>query len=280
MPLLKRSNKPTLHYRIDDYTDEWKNAPVMILQHGFGRSSRFWYAWVPYLARHFRIVRPDLRGLGESPVDFDLENGISVEHYIEDLLAMLDEVSPDRPVHYCGESMGGILGMVFAATHPHRLRTLTTVSSPLTVSKQAQETYAFGRTSWQEALREMGSKGWAAAANSKTRFPPGTDQGLMDWYADEMGKSNVDVLIAMSKALSKVDISSYLGRIKTPTLGLYPTGGRRTGPQEEQIQRGIRGIRFVKMPTEYHAIQCLMPAKCASELLHFAAQADGVSAHE
>ncbi|MSP98032.1 MAG: alpha/beta hydrolase [Betaproteobacteria bacterium] len=277
---LKRPNKPTLHYRIDDHTDEWKNAPVMILQHGYGRSSRFWYAWVPYLTRHFRVVRPDLRGLGESPVDFDLETGLSIDAYIEDLLAIISEVSPDRPVHYCGESMGGILGMVLAATHSDRLRTLTMVSSPLTVSKQAQEMYSFGRASWQEALREMGSKGWAAAANVKTRFPPGTDQGLMDWYAAEMGKSNVDVLIALSKMVSRMDVSHYLERINTPTLGLYPSGGRRTGPAEEQIRRGIRGIRFVRMPTEYHAIQCLMPARCATELLHFAAQHDGIPAHE
>ena len=65
----------------------------------------------------------------------------------------------------------------------------------------------------------------------------------------------MDVLIALSKMVSKIDIAPYLERIKTPALGLYPTGGRRTGPQEEQIQRSIRGIRFVKMPTEYHAIQ-------------------------
>ena len=42
MPLIKRSGKPTLHYEVYDFTDEWKHAPVMIMQHGFGRSSEFW----------------------------------------------------------------------------------------------------------------------------------------------------------------------------------------------------------------------------------------------
>ena len=54
MPVVRRSNEPDIHYEIDDYTDPWKNAPCILLQHGYGRSSKFWYQWVPYLARfHF-----------------------------------------------------------------------------------------------------------------------------------------------------------------------------------------------------------------------------------
>ena len=58
MPILKRNNKPDLHYVIDDFTDPWRNAPYLILQHGNGRSSAFWYRWVPYLARFYKVVRP------------------------------------------------------------------------------------------------------------------------------------------------------------------------------------------------------------------------------
>ena len=66
MPELRRAGKPTLHYALDDYTDPWRHAPYLLLQHGYGRSGRFWYSWVPYLGRFYKIVRPDLRGLGQS----------------------------------------------------------------------------------------------------------------------------------------------------------------------------------------------------------------------
>jgi hypothetical protein len=36
MPFIKRTGKPTLHYRIDDFTDPWKNAGTILLQHGYG----------------------------------------------------------------------------------------------------------------------------------------------------------------------------------------------------------------------------------------------------
>jgi hypothetical protein len=36
MPELRRAGKPTLHYALDDYTDPWRDAPYLILQHGYG----------------------------------------------------------------------------------------------------------------------------------------------------------------------------------------------------------------------------------------------------
>ena len=75
MPLLKRAGAPDINYVLDDYTDPWRNAPYLILQHGSGRSSRFWYSWVPYLSRFYKVVRPDVRGLGGSSADFDFSQG-------------------------------------------------------------------------------------------------------------------------------------------------------------------------------------------------------------
>lgn len=279
MSLLKRRGKPTLHYEIDDFTDEWRDAPYLVLQHGYGRSGKFWRSWVPYLSRYYRVVRPDLRGLGQSPLDFDPHSGISVEAFLEDLGSVIDMLG-GGPVHYCGESLGGILGIVLAAQAPEKLRTLTLVAAPVTIPKATQEAFALGYASWQDALRAFGSKGWSLGVNAATRFPPETDPALLQWYADEMGKSDVEALIALSRVASKVDVSAYLEKVKVPTLGLYPTAGVVTGFEEQQIRNSIPGIRVVNLPTRFHAIQVLMPAACAKHLLHFAARHDGVACHE
>ena len=280
MPLLKRSGKPTLQYDIDDFTDEWKNAPVLILQHGFGRSARFWYPWVPYLSRYYRIVRPNLRGFGASPLDFDPNTGYTEEGFLEDILDVLHEVSPDAPVHYAGESIGGIIGIMLAATHPERVRTLSLVSTPLTIPKHTQETFAFGHPSWQEAMRTMGSERWAAAANASSRFPASADAAMQAWYAREMGKSPVDSLVGLSELAKKLDVRAYAARIVTPTLGLYPGNGRITRFDQELVGKTIPGIRMVMLPTEFHAIQFLLPEQCARHVLYFAALHDGVVCDE
>src|ERR1700754_1066658 len=85
MPFLKRPGEPDLYYDVDDYTAPWRNAPYLVLQHGYGRSGRFWYSWVPYLARFYKVVRPDLRGLGRSAAPFDLERAFTYENCIADL---------------------------------------------------------------------------------------------------------------------------------------------------------------------------------------------------
>ncbi len=279
MPSLKRPGQPTLHYALDDFTDPWKNAPYLILQHGYGRSGKFWTSWVPYLSRFYRVVRPDLRGLGQSDAPADLESGLSVANYISDLVALIDALG--GPVHYCGESLGGILGMVLAAQHPEKLRSLSLVAAPVLINKDTQRTFAFGHPTWQDALRTMGSRGWADAANSATRFPEGTDAGLLAWYADEMGKSRVEVLIRMSRIASSVDATPYLERIKTPTLGLYPAQAPVTiQEQEKTIRAGIRGIRMVHVPSRHHTIQNIMPATLARQVLHFIAQLDGILGDE
>ncbi len=280
MPLIKRIGKPTLHYVVDDHTDEWKNRPVLILQHGFGRSARFWYAWVPYLSRYYRVVRPDLRGFGQSPPDFDAQQGYSVDGLLDDIQAVLDEVSPGRPVHYCGESLGGIIGIVLAATRPDRVRSLSLVASPLTIPKQTQDTFAFGHASWQEAMRTMGSERWSDEANRSSRFPPDADVALQKWYASEMGKSPVDSMIGLSQLAAKIDVREHANRITTPTLGLYPGNGRITRFDEELVRRTIPGIRMMLLPTEFHAIQFLMPEVCAKQVLYFASQQDGVPCDE
>ena len=196
------------------------------------RSGRFWLA-ASYRSRFYKIVRPDLRGLGQSEAPDDLEAGLNVEAYIDDLLAIIDALG-GGPIHYCGESLGGILGMVLAAQHPQRLRTLSLVAAPLLINQDTQRAFAFDHATWQEALQQMGAQKWAEAANAATRFPADTDPGLLAWYADEMGKSAVEVLIRMSRIASSVDATPFIDRISIPTLGLYPQHAPVTIQSQEQ----------------------------------------------
>src|SRR4051812_34838974 len=230
MPIVARPGQPELYYALDDYTDPWKNAPYLILQHGLGRSGRFWYHWVPYLARWYKVVRPDIRGLGQSTAGFDPDQGFSVEQLVGDLLAVIDHLGATN-VHHCGESLGGILGMALAAAHPQRVRTLTLVASPLSIGADLQQQYAMGYASQKEAQDKLGMRAWIAATNH-LRFPPGADAGMMSWYEEEISKNNPAVQQAMGRMMKGVDAEPYLARIAAPVLGLYPTDGPIVTPEQ------------------------------------------------
>jgi 3-oxoadipate enol-lactonase len=280
MPHVERAGQPRLHYVVDDYTDPWKSAPCLVLQHGNGRSSRFWYSWIPYLSRFYRIVRPDARGLGASAADFDLSRDVTVESLVGDLAAILDAVGAES-VHFCGESMGGILGLAFAAMHPARVRTLTLVSTPVYISDKMKETYSMGHASRVDAMKAMGRDAWLKATNRSTRFPPESDPGLLDWYESEFARSSADVQLAYAKLVNEANAAAFLPQVKAPVLGLYPTQGPITSAEQEaMLLEKLRDFRIVHLPTRYHMVHHIAPATCAAHLLHFIAQYDGIACHE
>jgi 3-oxoadipate enol-lactonase len=280
MPLVKRSGHPDIHYALDDFTDPWRKAPYLILQHGFGRSGNFWYSWVPYLARWFKVVRPDVRGLGQSSADFDLQREFTLDNCIADLAAIIDHLG-SQSVHYCGESMGGILGMVLSATHPQRVRTLTLVSAPVNLNQTTKTTYALGHPSESEAQRQMGMKAWVAATNRTTRFPANADPALLEWYEQEFSRNNPEVQAAMSRVMHAASALPYLSKIDAPVLGLYPSAGPiTTSEQESMLRQNIRHLQMIHLPSTFHKIQLMFPRTCATHLLHFAAMHDGVACHE
>lgn len=274
MPYVERPHAPRLHYVIDDYTDPWRNAPWLILQHGNGRSHRFWYSWVPYLARHYRIVRPDVRGLGESSADFDLAREFTLEHCVDDLLAIVDHVGADA-VHVCGESMGGMIGLGLAARHPARVRTLALVSTPVRINEKGKVKFS------ADAQGAAGVDAWLEASNKAMRFPAHADPGLVEWYNAEFKRSRRDVQAAMGEVVNRADVSGYLSAVKVPVLGLYPSAGPLTTPEQEaQMKALMPQLELVHLPADYHKIQLMFPAACANALLHFIAAHDGRAVRE
>ena len=280
MPILHRDREPDLYYEIDDYTDPWRNAPYILLQHGFGRSSKFWYRCVPYLARFYRIIRPDLRGFGRSSPGAEPPDAFTIDIFIRDLEAILDHVGVES-AHYCGESLGGILGMPFAAERPRRVRTLTLIASRVRLNQSSQERYKFGHETWEKALNTLGSRAYSEAKNTADRFAPDTDPGLKNWFAEQQGSSRVEWLVALSRLARVIDTTPYLSRIEAPVLTIYPSHGPITTPeQEELLRKHVRNLRLVHLPSEYHNLHLTQAAACATHLLHFAAQHDGIPCRE
>lgn len=275
MPTIRRAGKPDLHYELDDFTDPWANAAVLILQHGYCRSSSFWYQWVPYLCRYYKVVRPDLRGLGRSGRHFDLGTELTAEEYVEDVRAIVAHLG-DAAVHYCGESLGGTIGMAFAGKYPSLVRSLTLVASPVFINDGARKGYACGHASWPEAIHKMGPKAWLAETNRSTRFPPDMPRAFIDWYDQGVAAAGVDMMAAMAELALAADVTSSLPNITAPVLNLHPTGGVISNDEQKALlQSKIRNIRFIGLPTPFHMVHYIKPALCAHQVLQFAAAVDG-----
>jgi pimeloyl-ACP methyl ester carboxylesterase len=95
--------------------DEWGDpeAPAVICVHGLTRNSRDFDALAEALSDHFHVICPDLPGRGNSDRLSD-PTLYQAQHYVTALAHLLARVAKD--VAWIGTSLGGICGMVIAAT--------------------------------------------------------------------------------------------------------------------------------------------------------------------
>lgn len=102
-----------------------RNAPALILIHGFGSSLQTWDAWAAVLEADHRVIRFDLPGSGLSTPD---SSGSYVDaRSVELLLALQDHLQlPSTSI--MGHSIGGRIAWTFAARHPERVEKLVLVA--------------------------------------------------------------------------------------------------------------------------------------------------------
>jgi pimeloyl-ACP methyl ester carboxylesterase len=105
-----------LHYR--DYPGDAAQPPLLCIP-GLTRNARDYEALATRLAGGRRVIAVDLRGRGESGYAKDPMSYVPLT-YLQDLEALVVELKLDRFVAI-GTSLGGILTMLMAATHPERI---------------------------------------------------------------------------------------------------------------------------------------------------------------
>ena len=266
MPLLGMGPGVELHYYDDDFTDPWRPAPTMLLQHGFSRSGRFWYNWVPLLSRQFRVLRPDMRGMGESIISEE-QYEASLDIFVDDLRSLLDHLGIDDVV-YVGESFGGILGLNFAHRYPERTRALVLCNTPCRLPSRERS----GRGGDTDDALNWSVGAWSTATiNNRldTRVAP---QGLVEWYVSEMDRTPSSIGRRLQAYLDTLDFSPHLKEVETPTLLLVgeesPTS---TLEQQRFMAEQLPDSRLVVYPGLGHGINAIHPEWCVQQVREFLA---------
>ena len=107
------------------------DRPTVVFIHGYPDTHRIWDPVRGRLSGEFHTVAYDVRGAGGSTAPRGTA-AYDLERLGDDLLAVLDAVAPDRPVHLVGHDWGGLQGWEFA-TLPRfrgRLASFTAVAAP------------------------------------------------------------------------------------------------------------------------------------------------------
>ena len=210
MPSFRPSSDLDMQYEVDDFTDPWRQPETVLLLHGAAESGLAWYAWVPKLARHYRIVRPDMRGFGQStpmPRDYIW----TLDSLIDDFCRLMDHLDIAR-FHLVGAKIGGTIARAFAARRPDRVMTLTVVGTPPPLRPDAVQRVP-------DVIRDFETHGveYWARQNMGTRLGSGFPPEGVAWWTQYMGRTAASTLIGFMGPIAAADIRADLPRISCPT---------------------------------------------------------------
>ncbi|MGW0789964.1 SDR family oxidoreductase [Streptomyces sp. NPDC002911] len=108
------------------------SRPTIVLVHGYPDSKEVWSRVAERLAERWHVVFYDVRGHGRSTAPEPLRGGFTLEKLTDDFLAVVDAVSPDRPVHVVGHDWGSVQSWEFATVErtKGRIASFTSMSGP------------------------------------------------------------------------------------------------------------------------------------------------------
>jgi DNA-binding SARP family transcriptional activator/class 3 adenylate cyclase len=222
------------------------------------------------LAGFARLITFDKRGTGMSdPVPVDALP--SLEQRMDDFRAVLDAVGSEQAALF-GESEGGQMAALFAATYPERTRALVTYGAyarlrsapdfPLGQSDEFLEAFATDmEATWGDEIPE-GSV-WAVNATRDPRFR----DWLARWARNSASPGAAATLLRMDY---EIDVREVLPTIRVPTLVLH-----RAGDPLIPVEQGryfaahIPGAKYVELPGEDRLIFAGDVDRIADEIEQF-----------
>jgi pimeloyl-ACP methyl ester carboxylesterase len=257
---VKLDDGAELYYTVDDFTDPWIEPETVVLHHGMAKNHKLWYAWVPILAQRYRVIRFDMRGMGQSSVP---EPGYSwsVDNFAQDLLGLVDKLELAK-FHLIGETVGGSISMRFATQHQERLLSLTACTSPTSFDDPHHGESA-------EMIRREGVAAWVESTNGRRLDPQIVDPAFTRWYAAQMSATPAHV-VGGFQSNAAGDLRPLLKDVKTPTLIIAAAALREEvlGDFREASDLFPNG-RKVVFPGVSGFVQHVLPVPCARVWLDF-----------
>ena len=249
-----------LAYYVDDFTDPWTTPDTMLLLHAAMGNSRRWFKWVPKLARHFKVVRMDLRGHGASQIPAAVEE-FSLAHLVGDALGLLEKLGV-KSAHVVGNSAGGYVSQQLAIHHPERVKTLAIYGS----TPGLKNSHAL---TWIPKVKEVGLKRFLTDTIDE-RFDSNAEPGLVKWFIEQAGSNDPAFIARFVTHMTTHDFMDDVGKIRCPTL-IVAAGKEKIGHASAygEMHKRIAGSTLKLYDTGAHNICDGYPDRCVEDLLEF-----------
>jgi pimeloyl-ACP methyl ester carboxylesterase len=242
---------------------EWGEGPPLVLIPGLAGGYELLGPIARCLARDYRVISYQLRGEEDC---FALRRPFGLPDLADDLAELLDYLYLESPAIF-GVSFGGIIGLEFAARHPHRLESLILQGVGA----------RFERTLIQHV---------AGLVLSRFPLPPDSPfinqffhllfggrekrEPLFQFVTRQCWRTDQSVMAHRFRLVESFNVEGRLHRIQAPTLILSGDKDLLVTPGSlSALYRGIPNCQLVRMPQAGHLGFVTQPAHVAEQVRLF-----------
>jgi 3-oxoadipate enol-lactonase len=231
-----------------------EGAPWLVFSHSLACSVRMWDGEIAKQKDKYRVLVYDTRGHGQSAAP---KGPYTLEGLADDLFFLLKELRVSQS-HFCGLSMGGMIGQTAALKYPGIFRTMTLCD---TTSRYPAEAAPM----WQDRIRTAEANGMKAMVQPT----------LERWFTEPFRKNQPDKVkrvaalientplsgyVGCCAAIPKINVTSRLKEIRTPTLVICGNDDPATPPaMAREIQENIPGAKLALIPQAAHLANIEQP---------------------
>lgn len=235
MPTLSRPDY-NIYYTLEGPA----GAPLLLLSNSLGAEIGMWDAQAAEFSKRYRVLRYDNRGHGQSTAP---KAPYSLEDVANDAALLLDHLR-ESSAHFCGLSLGGMVGMWLATHKPKSINKLVLCSTSALLGP---------RENWETRIAAVRNDGMQAVVKAV----------LERWFTESFRSRAPETVARIEEKFLEVSVEGYAGccaairdmdqtktisGIKATTMVIAGTFDPATPPAMGQsIATSIQGARYVEL---------------------------------
>lgn len=249
------------------YSEQGSGSETIVFAHGLLMDGSMWDFVVPEFTGKYRVICFDFRGQGQSR---NPGHGFSIDTLVEDTAALIQSLT-DKPVHYVGLSMGGMVGMPLAARHPDLIRSMVLLDT----SAQAEPTKNKIKYAMMTAIvKTFGVKALTSRTLplmfGVTTMKNPAKRELVNHWRHKLDVLEKAILGPVSGVTKRRDATAELVKITCPTLIMVGEEDRTTSVScARHIHTNIADSEFIIIPECGHSSALEKPEQVASAMKDF-----------
>lgn len=237
-----------------------RDAPVVVLSNSLGATHTMWDTQAEALAQHFRVVRYDTRGHGQSPVP---TGPYDIDDLTSDVVALLDTLDI-QAAHFVGLSLGGMTGMRLAARYPDRVDRLVVLCTAARLEPSS---------AWHEraaTVREHGTGSVAEAVVQRWFTEAYLEANPRTKAASEavVAETSAEGYASCCEVIATMDLTPDLPTISAPILAIAGAEDPATPPPHLQmIAEEVQAGQLLVVPHSAHLANAEQPDTINSAII-------------